>query len=65
MARQQVENGANVIDICMDEGMIDGVSAMTRYLQLLASEPEVAKVPFMVDSRNGEVIEDWINGLQG
>ncbi len=50
VARQQVENGANVIDICMDEGMIDGVAAMTRYLQLLASEPEVAKVPFMVDS---------------
>ena len=45
IARQQVENGANVIDICMDEGMIDGVAAMTRYLQLLASEPEVAKVP--------------------
>ena len=45
VARQQVENGANVIDICMDEGMIDGVAAMTRYLQLLASEPEVAKAP--------------------
>jgi 5-methyltetrahydrofolate--homocysteine methyltransferase len=53
VARQQVENGANVIDICMDEGMIDGVTAMTRYLQLLASEPEVAKVPFMVDSSKG------------
>ena len=50
VARQQVENGANVIDICMDEGMVDGVAAMTRFLQLLASEPEVAKVPFMVDS---------------
>ena len=45
IARQQVENGANVIDICMDEGMIDGVAAMTRFLQLLGSEPEVAKVP--------------------
>src|SRR5450432_826392 len=44
VARQQVENGANVIDICMDEGMIDGVAAMTRFLLLLASEPEVAKV---------------------
>src|ERR1700742_5192142 len=44
VARQQVENGANVLDICMDEGMIDGVAAMTRYLQLLASEPEVAQV---------------------
>ena len=53
VARQQVESGANVLDICMDEGMIDGVTAMTRFLQLLSSEPEVAKVPFMIDSRNG------------
>ncbi|HET8935176.1 MAG TPA: methionine synthase [Polyangiales bacterium] len=65
VARQQVENGANVIDICMDEGMIDGVAAMTRYLQLLASEPEVAKVPFMVDSSKWEVIEAGIKCLQG
>src|SRR5579872_3147482 len=57
VARQQVENGANVLDICMDEGMIDGVSAMTRFLQMIASEPEVAKVPFMVDSSKWEVIE--------
>ena len=57
VARQQVESGANVIDICMDEGMIDGVAAMTRFLLLLASEPEVAKVPFMVDSSKWEVIE--------
>jgi cobalamin-dependent methionine synthase I len=65
VARQQVENGANVIDICMDEGMIDGVSAMSRYLQLLASEPEVAKVPFMVDSSKWEVIEAGLKCLQG
>ena len=65
VARQQVENGANVIDICMDEGMIDGVAAMTRYLQLLASEPEVAKVPFMVDSSKWEVIESGLKCLQG
>jgi 5-methyltetrahydrofolate--homocysteine methyltransferase len=65
VARQQVENGANVLDICMDEGMIDGVSAMTRYLQLLASEPEVAKVPFMVDSSKWEVIEAGLKCLQG
>ena len=65
VARQQVENGANVIDICMDEGMIDGVAAMTRFLQLLASEPEVAKVPFMVDSSNWEVIEAGLKCLQG
>ena len=65
IARQQVENGANVIDICMDEGMIDGVAAMSRYLQLLASEPEVAKVPFMVDSSKWEVIEAGLKCLQG
>ena len=65
VARQQVENGANVIDICMDEGMIDGVAAMTRFLQLLASEPEVAKVPFMVDSSKWEVIEAGHKCIQG
>jgi 5-methyltetrahydrofolate--homocysteine methyltransferase len=65
IARQQVENGANVLDICMDEGMIDGVMAMTRFLQLLASEPEVAKVPFMIDSSKWEVIEPGLKCLQG
>jgi 5-methyltetrahydrofolate--homocysteine methyltransferase len=65
VARQQVENGANVLDICMDEGMIDGVAAMTRYLQLLASEPEVAKLPFMVDSSKWEVIEAGLKCMQG
>ncbi len=65
VARQQVENGANVLDICMDEGMIDGATAMTRYLQLLGSEPEVAKVPFMVDSSKWEVIEAGLKCLQG
>jgi len=65
VARQQVENGANIIDVCMDEGMIDGVAAMTRFLQLLASEPEVAKVPIMVDSSKWEVIEAGLKCLQG
>jgi 5-methyltetrahydrofolate--homocysteine methyltransferase len=65
VARQQVENGANVLDICMDEGMIDGVAAMTRFLQLLGSEPEVAKAPFMVDSSKWEVIEAGLKCLQG
>jgi 5-methyltetrahydrofolate--homocysteine methyltransferase len=65
IARQQVENGANVLDICMDEGMIDGVAAMTRFLQLLASEPEVAKVPFMLDSSKWEVIQAGLKCLQG
>ena len=65
IARQQVENGANIIDICMDEGMIDGVAAMTRFLQLLGSEPEVAKVPFMIDSSKWEVIEAGLKCVQG
>jgi 5-methyltetrahydrofolate--homocysteine methyltransferase len=65
VARQQVDNGANVIDICMDEGMIDGVAAMTRFLQLLGSEPEVARVPFMVDSSKWEVVEAGLKCIQG
>ncbi|HTV81369.1 MAG TPA: methionine synthase [Acidobacteriaceae bacterium] len=65
IARQQVENGANVLDICMDEGMIDGAAAMTRFLQLLASEPEVAAVPFMIDSSKWEVIEAGLKCMQG
>ncbi len=65
VARQQVDSGANVIDVCMDEGMIDGVAAMTRFLLLLASEPEVAKVPFMIDSSKWEVIEAGLKCLQG
>ncbi len=65
VATQQVENGANVLDICMDEGMIDGVAAMTRFLQLLGSEPEVAKVPFMIDSSNWAVLQAGLKCLQG
>ncbi|MFO0606157.1 MAG: methionine synthase [Polyangiales bacterium] len=65
IARQQVENGANVIDVCMDDGMIDGVAAMRRFLSLLASEPEVAKVPFMIDSSKWEVIVAGLECLQG
>jgi 5-methyltetrahydrofolate--homocysteine methyltransferase len=65
IGRQQVESGANVIDICMDEGMIDGVTAMTKFVSLLSSEPEVAKVPFMIDSSKWEVIEAGLRGLQG
>ena len=65
VARQQVENGANVIDVCMDEGLIDGVETMTRFLNLVASEPEVAKVPVMVDSSRWEVIEAGLKCLQG
>ncbi len=65
IARQQVENGANVIDICMDEAMIDGVAAMSKFLHLLGSEPEVAKVPFMVDSSKWEILEAGLKCLQG
>jgi 5-methyltetrahydrofolate--homocysteine methyltransferase len=65
IARQQVESGANVIDICMDEGMIDGVEAMTRFLQLLGSEPEVAAVPFMIDSSKWTVLEAGLKCVQG
>jgi len=65
VARQQVDSGANVLDICMDEGMIDGVAAMTRFLLLLASEPEVAAVPFMIDSSKWEVIEAGLKCMQG
>ncbi len=65
VARQQVDSGANVLDLCMDEGMIDGPAAMTRFLQLLGSEPEVAKVPFMVDSSSWAVLEAGLRCLQG
>ena len=65
VARQQVENGANVIDVCMDEGLIEGVEMMTRFLNLVAAEPEVAKVPVMVDSSRWEVIEAGLKCLQG
>ncbi len=65
VARQQVENGANVIDVCMDEGLIDGVEMMARFLNLLAAEPDVTKVPIMVDSSKWEVIEAGLKCLQG
>ena len=65
IARQQVENGAQVIDVCMDEGMIDGVAAMTKFLNLIASEPDICKVPIMVDSSKWEVIEAGLKCLQG
>ena len=65
IARQQVENGAQVIDVCMDEGMIDGVAAMHRILNLIASEPDICKVPVMVDSSKWEVIETGLKCLQG
>ena len=65
VARQQVENGANVLDVCMDEGMIDGVAAMSRFLTLVAAEPDIAKVPIMVDSSKWSVLEAGLKCLQG
>ncbi|HEX5062997.1 MAG TPA: methionine synthase, partial [Kofleriaceae bacterium] len=65
VARQQVEGGANIIDVCMDEGMLDGVAAMKRFLNLIASEPDIAKLPVMVDSSKFSVIEAGLECLQG
>ncbi|MEO8888525.1 MAG: methionine synthase [Jatrophihabitantaceae bacterium] len=65
VARQQVENGAQVIDINMDEGMIDGVAAMDRFVKLVASEPDISRVPVMIDSSKFEVIETGLRCVQG
>ncbi|KAJ2158450.1 hypothetical protein GGF46_003767 [Coemansia sp. RSA 552] len=65
IARAQVENGGQVIDINMDEGMLDGVAAMTKFLNLISTEPDVAKVPIMVDSSNFAVVEAGLKCVQG
>lgn len=65
VAGQQVESGAQVIDVNMDEGMIDGVAAMDRFLKLVASEPDISRVPLMVDSSKWEVIEAGLKCVQG
>ena len=65
VARQQVEAGAQVIDVNMDEGMIDGVEAMDRFLKLVAAEPDICRVPVMVDSSKWEVIEAGLKCVQG
>lgn len=65
VARQQVENGAQIIDINMDEAMLDSKAAMVRFLQLIASEPDIARVPIMVDSSKWEVIEAGLRCIQG
>lgn len=65
VARQQVENGAQVIDINMDEAMLDSQAAMTRFLNLIASEPEISRVPIMVDSSKWSVIEAGLKCIQG
>lgn len=65
VARQQVENGAQIIDINMDEGMLDAEAAMVRFLNLIAGEPDIARVPIMIDSSKWEVIEQGLRCIQG
>ncbi len=65
VARQQVANGAQILDVNMDEGLIDSEAAMTKYLQLIAAEPDIARVPVMVDSSKWTVIEAGLRCLQG
>lgn len=65
VARQQVENGAQIIDINMDEGMLDSHAAMVRFLNLIAGEPDIARVPIMIDSSKWEVIEAGLKCIQG
>ncbi len=65
VARQQVENGAQVIDVNMDEGMLDGEAAMKKFINLISAEPDIAKVPIMIDSSKWSVIEEGLKCLQG
>ncbi|QYK02054.1 methionine synthase [Shewanella psychrotolerans] len=65
VAREQVENGAQIIDINMDEGMLDGVEVMQKFLNLIASEPDISRVPIMIDSSKWEVIEAGLKCIQG
>ena len=65
IARDQVEGGAQILDVNMDEGLIDGVQAMTTFLNLIASEPDIAKIPIMIDSSKWEIIEAGLKTVQG
>ncbi len=65
VARHQVKGGANILDVNMDEGMIDSEAAMTRFLNLIGSEPEIARIPFMIDSSKWSVIETGLKCVQG
>src|SRR5437773_5936223 len=65
VARQQVQGGANMLDVNMDEGMIDSEAAMTRFLNLIASEPEISRIPIMIDSSKWSVIEAGLKCVQG
>lgn len=65
VAKEQVEGGAQILDVNMDEGLIDGVAAMTRFLNLIASEPDIARIPVMIDSSKWEIIEAGLKCVQG
>jgi 5-methyltetrahydrofolate--homocysteine methyltransferase len=65
VARQQVEGGANILDVCMDEGMLDSVAVMTHFLNLVSADPDIARVPIMIDSSRWEVLEAGLKCLQG
>ena len=65
IARQQVESGANILDVNFDEGMIDGKKMMREFLNLLGSEPEIARIPFMIDSSKWEILEEGLKCIQG
>ncbi len=65
VARDQVEGGAQILDVNMDEGMIDGVQAMTKFLNLIASEPDISRIPIMIDSSKWEIIEAGLKTVQG
>src|SRR5215831_7020193 len=65
VARQQVENGAQILDVNMDDALLDGVTAMTTFLNLLQSEPDIARIPVMVDSSKFEIIEAGLKCVQG
>ena len=65
VARNQVEGGAQILDVNMDEGLIDGVDAMTTFLNLIASEPDISRIPIMIDSSKWEIIEAGLKVVQG
>ena len=65
VARQQVENGAQILDVNMDDALLDGVKAMTTFLNLLQAEPDIARIPIMIDSSKFEIIEAGLKCVQG
>ena len=65
VAQHQVQGGANILDVNMDEGMLDSAAAMERFLSLIAAEPDIARVPIMIDSSRWEVIEAGLKCVQG